>query len=79
VSERTLDLYFGALCEPLSVQLERQGLTADAKDIKHWQIDADALSRLYIRGLVRSSDRSRIQRALYEKIKRGVKVEEPQS
>lgn len=45
-----MELVFGALAPKLSEQLQRTG-----KQITHFQKDADAITRLAIRGIISSS------------------------
>lgn len=46
-TSRRLELVFGALAEPLAVQLKRPPRT-----VKMWQADSDAITRLLVRGLI---------------------------
>ena len=45
--ELKLSLLFGALCPPLHKQLG-----VDPADVRVWQKDADAITRLSVRGLI---------------------------
>ena len=60
----TLRLEIGPLCDAPSKQLAGK-LSAD--DLKHLDKDADALSRLYVRGLLTGTEWSKVGRRLIEK------------
>jgi len=68
-----LAINFGALPPPIKEQLRQQGLKAKAKDIWHWQRDADAITRCVIRGLISDSTAHAARRRVIRKIVAGVK------
>lgn len=49
----TVELFFGALAPPIAKQLA--GMTVARSDVKHWQLDADAITRLAVRDLIPGS------------------------
>lgn len=50
-----LQLYFGASAQKIIDQIIAAGLTADKDRIKNYQKDADALTRISVRGLLPDS------------------------
>jgi len=48
--EMQVEIHFGALADPLEKQLEGFNISADK--IEHFQKDADAITRLVVRGLI---------------------------
>lgn len=63
-------LEFGAMAPDISQQLAYQGLTAKARAIAHWQKDADAITRLSVRGMLSDSEKSKARRRLLKTILR---------
>lgn len=66
-----LSLELGALSKPFSDQLASQGIPFDAETIRHLELDALAISRLKVRGVVSYSAGNR----LYDKIFKSVWAE----
>jgi hypothetical protein len=67
-----IELRLGAFCAPLSEQLP-PGLVAD-EPLTHLQRDADAITRLKVRGLLTDAEVAAAQRRLIEKIKTAAKT-----
>ncbi len=69
-SKRTIALHFGALVDPLWQQLDSQGVLLVGKEgaIETFQKDADAITRLNVRGFLNNSTKMRLHRALMKKI-----------
>ncbi len=74
MSKEKLLLSFGAMAPSLDRQLESVGLDCDFKRLAHYQADADAITRLAIRGLLPDSAvktaRKRLVRALGQEVTR---------
>lgn len=68
MASKEFNLSFGALSEPLKKQLAEQGLRMKSKYLQHFQKDADALSRLHIRGLIPDSEVRKIRQKLMKSI-----------
>ena len=62
------EIMFGALADPISEELRRQGLRASKVNIAYWQRDAKAISRLSIRGLLTDDERGRARKRLLQRI-----------
>lgn len=58
----------GALSDDLSKQLDSFGLCAPKEKIEHLQQDADAISRLNIRGLISDSAAKQARQRLMKRI-----------
>ena len=68
-----LKLVFGAIVPNIGQQLRDAGFTASKNgDIEHWQKDADAITRLIVRGLLTDSAGTVARRKLMKKITAGV-------
>lgn len=68
-----LELDFGALVPSIADQLAAKGMKAARNDLKHWQADANAITRLSIRGLISDSAARAARQKLTRKIAAGVK------
>lgn len=66
---RKLSLVFGATARPLAEQLHGLGLSKE--DIDHWQRDADAITRLLVRGYIRDGEADRARKKLVNSIAKG--------
>lgn len=64
----TFGLSFGAMSKPISLQIWNQKLEFDEKVISHLQLDADALTRLRVRGILTNSAFAVAEKKLYHKI-----------
>lgn len=53
MSARNISLVFGAISPSIQKQLAKQRIKISLSP--HWQKDADAISRLYVRGLLTDS------------------------
>lgn len=64
-------IHFGALAEPITVQLKKQKLAIPncGNDLKHIQADADAVTRLAVRGYVPDG----MKRTLHKKLMRRIR------
>jgi L-serine deaminase len=65
---KTLGIHFGALSDPIADQLKNQNLKFDEKEVYQFQQDAEALTRLRIRGYIADSVVDKINQKLYNKI-----------
>lgn len=63
-------IYFGATCKPLAEQLE--GYELGSLCIPQAQADANAITRLYVRGYMGQAQRDRMQARLVREIKRAM-------
>ena len=69
---KTLSLRFGAMSDPIHHQLDRQGFEVVAKDVKHWQKCADAITLLSIHAYLSDSEKERARKRLGAAIGRTV-------
>ncbi|CAB4147278.1 hypothetical protein UFOVP509_22 [uncultured Caudovirales phage] len=67
-----IGLSFGALAEPLSTQLGRQGVKAPRGMVRMWQRDADAITRLVLRRYLSSTQADKSRRKLMGLVEKGV-------
>ncbi len=72
MSDKKLGIYFGAMVEPLSKQLTKQGFKFDKDTVLHFQKDMDALVRVRIRGYILDSQIDKINKKLYKKIEQHI-------
>ena len=63
-----VEITFGALAKPLREQLALQCLSPNNGVVRHWQRDADAISRLSVRGLLTEAGTSQARRRLLKNI-----------
>lgn len=63
----SLTLSFGALAKPIVQQVQEQGISC-GYEISPFQADADAITRLYIRGVLRESEKERLRKKLLQNI-----------
>lgn len=68
MSKDTIRLSLGALAEPLTAQLRTQGCFLESGDADHLQADADAITRLVIRGYMTEAASRRARRRLVERV-----------
>jgi hypothetical protein len=66
-----IDIHFGALAPALSEQIGH--LIEDPKTMEHLERDADAITRLVIRGLVSDREGERARDRLFKKIVKALK------
>lgn len=67
---------FGWMNPPLAEQLSSQGLGFDAEDVAHHQKDADAISRLRVRGVITTSEGDRAYDRLAKRVWKSVALEQ---
>lgn len=67
---RTIGLRFGAMADSLCDQLAQQGYAAPAPLLKHWEADAEAISRLSVRGIIPLAVATRARKNLLGQIAR---------
>lgn len=48
-------LHFGALCDPIETQLNKQGFVLNKDDSERFQKIADAITRLHLHGIIPDS------------------------
>lgn len=65
-------LHFGAICDPIAKQISGQQLKFDKSEVSHYQKDADAITRLRIRGYLPDSTLKKAQQKLFKKITKHV-------
>ena len=68
MSDGLHQIAFGALSDPLRVQLSAAGVKAPPRLVRRWQKDADAITRLAVRGLIAPSVTDRARGRLAEKM-----------
>mgnify|MGYP001582550218 CR=1 FL=1 len=73
-----LQLDFGAMAPKIAEQITAAGLTANPAEIAHCQKDADALTRLIVRGLLSESTIRNGRKRLMEYIIRYVIIADAQ-
>lgn len=59
-----LALHLGAFCDPIIKQIVEQGFSLKENEAEHFQKDADAITRLSVRGLVTMSSVKSARRKL---------------
>ena len=72
-AKTNIGMIFGAFADPIADQLLKQGVNASSNDCEHWQKDADAITRLSVRGLITRTERYKADRRLMSRIKKAVK------
>jgi len=69
----SVSLEFGALAPPLREQLKDAGLVIRYKrNLAHYQRDADAITRIVIRGLISDSQARTARKRLMRRIAAGI-------
>lgn len=68
-----ISIQFGAMAMPIAQQLNFQGIKCLKTDLIHWQADADAITRLAVRGLLSDSRIRYARQRLLQNILRGVR------
>lgn len=63
-----LKLAFGAMSRRLSEQLDSQEIKYKTEDVLHFQLDADAITRLRVRGLLSDGETDKVRRKLTKRI-----------
>ena len=63
-----MELHFGAMADRIGKQLDAQNLCGTKDQRSAWQADADAITRLAVRGLLSDSQKTRIRAKLMRKI-----------
>lgn len=63
-----VSLQFGAMVARISEQLDDLGLTANSHLMAHWQRDAEAITRLSVRGMLSEAETSKARRRLLKEI-----------
>lgn len=72
-------LHFAPLAPPLADQLAEQGVTLPTEDVEHFQHDADAVTRLYLRGLIPFSQAGKVRERLFNRILKTAPPSHPRS
>lgn len=70
-NESIMNIRLGSMAPPLSRQLRKFNL--DKKKVKQFQRDNDAISRLYVRGIISETTKIRAYNALVRSIKKEIK------
>ena len=75
--DSNVSIEFGAMADPLMKQFEAQGVTTltaeNKKDIRHFQKDADAITRCSVRGLISSGQASRSRQRLAQRMMKAIR------
>ncbi len=75
---RVLNIRFGALCKPITVQLAEQGVnfygnrSEKSTSARHFQRDADAITRLSLRGFMSAAAARNARKKLLGRISKQV-------
>jgi hypothetical protein len=70
--EKELGIYFGALSNDISEQLDEQGYKYDPEKAKHFQYMAEAIFRLRFNDILNDSQAEKCRQKLFNKIKKHV-------
>lgn len=68
MDNKTIGIHFGALCDSIKEQLDKQGFKYDPKRVKYFQRHADAITTLRFGDLLTDSMLNKINQKLYKKI-----------
>jgi len=68
---KLVDIELGAIAKPLSEQISEAVM--DRRDVAMFQKDSDAISRLYIRGLIPESQARSAKMKLMKKMQKAIK------
>jgi hypothetical protein len=66
-----VQLAFGMTAPPIRTQLRQQQVTFNDDDCTHWQLDADAISRLNVRQILPDAETRKARARLVDVIARG--------
>lgn len=69
--KREFGLSFGALADPISRQLSAQGIQPPSASY-HFQRDADAITRLAVRGILSDAEKRRAHQRLMKRITQAI-------
>lgn len=67
-----LGIHFGALADPISKQLKQQGFKFDAEQVKHFEKQLDAITRLRFADLIADTVATKAFNKLYKRIQQHV-------
>jgi len=70
IDSEKLSITFGSMCEPIAKQLAQQGRTIPADKLDHIQMDADAIARLVVRGIITEASARRARQKVFLRIKK---------
>ena len=76
MNSREFGVYFGALSPTLAEQLQEAGLDYDEDTIDHLNRDAEAITRLSVRGVLPDSQAQAARKKLMKKIEKCVAATE---
>lgn len=68
MSDNKISIVFGAMADPIRLQLRGQYRGIGSRDVGHLQRDADAVSRLLVRGLITASSASGARKKILQKL-----------
>lgn len=68
MSDNKVSIVFGAMADPIRLQLRGQHGSIGSRDVGHLQRDADAVSRLLVRGLITASSASGARKKILQKL-----------
>lgn len=66
--KNNLEIHFGALCDPIAVQIKKQGFKFDKKQVSVFQKKADAIILLRFDNILIDSAATKCQNKLFKKI-----------
>ena len=64
-----LVIYIGALSDPISIQLDKQGYKYKFSEVRKFQKFTDAITLLKIHGILSDAERVKAEQRLYKKLK----------
>jgi len=74
-----LSISFGALADPVKLQVEAAGLTLSDADADRFQRDADAVTHCYIRGLIGESATEKARQRIMKMLASAVSEPTPET
>lgn len=69
---KTIGIRFGALCDPISKQLKKQGFYFSRTKVKTFQKAADSITELCVMGFITERESSKLTGRIYKEIVRHV-------
>ena len=75
--DTVVHLHFGALCEPIDKQLNKQGFSLTEKDSLRFQMIADAITTLKLQGIIPDSVTYKSHQKLMKQISECIHEREP--
>lgn len=69
---KQLGIHFGALADPISQQLKKQGFKYKKEDVMHFEKQLDAITRLKFASLISDSIATKAYQKLYKSIEKHI-------